>query len=127
MFNKKDMTFGEKLKFLRKKMDKSQTQVVGEIESMFPDKIRISQTALSALEQRDTAPREDVLDVLCKYYGVPITYFFENAELDDNRASEVKRYIEALRLYTPGSNQWFGHSWRKRDNNENSIDEDMNT
>jgi transcriptional regulator with XRE-family HTH domain len=109
----RSLNFGERLLRLRKTLGKSQMQVAEEIEALFPNAIRMSQTTLSALEQRDSAPREDVIDVLCKYYNVPITYFFVDVDTGD-RPFDVKSYIEALRLYTPDSVQRFAHTRGKR-------------
>ena len=53
-----NQSFGQKLRALRKKTGKSQTEVVWEIKQMFPNSIQISQASLSVLEQRATEPRE---------------------------------------------------------------------
>lgn len=101
--------FGDKLKSLRIQTGKSQAEVADEILDIFGDSVRMSQSTLSALEQRGTAPREDVLEILCDYYGVPISYFFESKP-----KVNVKSYIDALRRFTPESNERFAHSSEKR-------------
>lgn len=116
-------SFGQKLKDLRHKQDKSQEDVVNEIKSMFGDKIRMSQTTLSALEQRDSAPKEDVLEVLAEYYNVPITFFFDA----EHPNVDVKSYIDALRLYNPQDSRRFAHSSKHRqdgDEVEQSLDDE---
>jgi transcriptional regulator with XRE-family HTH domain len=92
--------FGEKLRTLRKNLHKSQIEVVEEIERLFPDKIRISQTTLSALEQRASAPRQDVLEVLAQYYEVPITHFFESETERGEKVDRAKQYLETLKNRT---------------------------
>jgi transcriptional regulator with XRE-family HTH domain len=114
----KERGFGEKLKGLRIKSGKSQGEVVREMTVMFREQIRMSQSTLSALEQRETAPREDVLDILCKYYDVPIAYFFDRSDSNVSKAINVKGYIEALRIHTPASDQRFAHSSEKRSTND---------
>jgi transcriptional regulator with XRE-family HTH domain len=91
-------SFGDKLRDLRKHLNKSQVEVVDELRRLFPE-MRISQTALSALELRPTAPRGDVLDMLVQYYGVPVTYFYEAAPHQSNQL--VADYLYGLRVYTP--------------------------
>jgi transcriptional regulator with XRE-family HTH domain len=88
------MNFGEKLKRLRKKTGKSQMQVVKELAEMVPSELRLSQTTLSVLENRETAPREEILDILSRYYNVPITYFFESDER--NRVHDALKYLNDL-------------------------------
>lgn len=73
------MTFGGRLKHLRKETGKSQAQVAREIAIFYPD-ATISQTYLSTLELRNTAPREEILNVLADYYKVGATYFLGGAE-----------------------------------------------
>ncbi|MBZ0307363.1 MAG: helix-turn-helix domain-containing protein, partial [Anaerolineae bacterium] len=110
--------FGHKLKELRRRVGKSQIEVVEEIVKLFPGKIRMSQTTLSALEQRTTAPRGEILEILSKYFGVPTAYFFEGTENQEEKSLDVYEYLEALRLFTPNSNQRFAHSTEKRYNND---------
>jgi transcriptional regulator with XRE-family HTH domain len=92
-------SFGSKLRDLRKRLGKSQVEVVNELRRLFPE-MRISQTALSALELRPTAPRGDVLDKLAQYYGVVETYFYEAAPHTSSQL--VADYLYGLRVYTPG-------------------------
>jgi transcriptional regulator with XRE-family HTH domain len=109
------MGFGEKLKGLRLALGKSQAEVAREIAEMF-EEIRISQTSLSALEQRDTAPRQEVLEVLAQYYSVPITYFFDSTPPD--RINRALEYLEALKRKSFPSGM-FAHSTDPRNIEEN--------
>ena len=104
-----NMRFGDKLLVLRKELDKSQADVA--------KGLGISQSSLSALEQRESAPRQEVLDKLCEYFQVEITYFFDTKEETKHKA-DIRNYIEALRLFTPDSPQRFAHSSRLREDND---------
>jgi len=92
--------FGEKLKELRQRAGKSQEEVVKELTEMFYGQAHISQSTLSALEQRRTAPREAVLQVLAEYYDVPITYFFDKSDPSPNVGRQgidlAKDYLRSL-------------------------------
>ena len=94
--SKNTANFGEKLRLLRKNLGKSQAEVAQEIGEQFPEEIRISQKTLSALEQRDSAPREETLEIIAAYYKVPVTYFFE-AESDREGTARAKAYLEKLK------------------------------
>lgn len=111
--NRNERHFGNKLRELREQRHKLQVEVVQDIKRLYPE-IRMSQTTLSTLEQRDSAPREDVLEVLCDYYDVPIAYFFDSEESDHARDIDVDEYIEALRFHSPASKERFAHSRGKR-------------
>lgn len=115
------MSFGEKLRELRKNAGKSQMEVVQEIERLFTSRIRISQTTLSTLEQRPTAPRGDILEVLAEYYGVPIADFFESQNEEDKRegVQRAKKYLESLKERKPLSEEIHLHT-----NENSSQDED---
>lgn len=71
------MAFGEKLRTLRKQTHKSQAQVSKEICRHFPDR-PISQTYLSALENMDTVPRQQIINVFAEYYGVQPSLFYDD-------------------------------------------------
>jgi transcriptional regulator with XRE-family HTH domain len=88
--------FGYKLKQLRKDFGKSQTEVANEIAKHFPNKIRISQTTLSVLEQKADLPRVEILDVLSRYFGVPIAYFYPTIGQEE-RIEQAQLYLESLR------------------------------
>ena len=92
-------SFGQKLKDLRARIGKTQVEVSAEIAVMFPD-IRISQTTLSAWEQRDSAPRGEVLEYLAQYFSVPQKYFFEGNE-EHSRLALAKAHLERLRQAMP--------------------------
>lgn len=89
-------TFGEILKQLRKDAGKSQVEAVKGIAAMFPG-YRMSQTTLSALETSESAPRQEVLQVLAQYYRVPITHFFQDRPENADRVAQAKLWIRALR------------------------------
>lgn len=89
-----ETNFGEKLRLLRKNSGKSQAEVAQEIAEQFSEEARISQKTLSVLEQRETTPRGAVLDILAKYYNVPLTYFFET--IDRAKVDLAKEYLKNL-------------------------------
>jgi len=62
------MSFGAKLKALRIEQRRSQEYVAG--------CMGISQSYLGVLEQREFAPRQEVLEILAEYYGLPVVYFY---------------------------------------------------
>lgn len=113
--------FGKKLKALRKNLHKSQLEVVEEIERIFPDKLRISQTTLSALEQKATAPRQDVLEVLARYYQVPITYFFESENEKAEKLSRAKQYLASLKTRPTQNEQILAHTMENSSSDEEVI------
>ncbi len=104
------MNFGEKLRGLRKDLGKSQEQAANDIG--------ISQTYLSTLEQRAAAPRQEILELLARYYDVPITFFFDVnvAPSARERIDAAKEYLRFLQNHTPRSPA-FAHSreFRKDD------------
>lgn len=55
----------------------------------------MSQTTLSALESRETAPRGKVLDVLAAYYHVPTSYFYA-ADACYDKVERARLYLESL-------------------------------
>jgi transcriptional regulator with XRE-family HTH domain len=92
--------FGERLRRLRSRTGKTQAKVAAEISELFPSNT-LTQTGLSALENRETAPREAVLRVLSEYYGVPLSYFVENTDVKEEEQKARRRralsYIEEIR------------------------------
>lgn len=89
-----DANFGERLRSLRKNLGKSQAEAAQEIAEQFSENVRISQKTLSVLEQRETSPRGEVLEILARYYKVPIAYFFETSERSELDAA--KQYLKSL-------------------------------
>lgn len=89
-----EMTFGEKLRELRKSSGKSQTEMADEIAARFPDRIRISQTTLSSLEQRTETPRVEIIEILAEYFRINPSYF---AGQKTQRMESARSYLEALR------------------------------
>jgi len=63
------MTFGQRLKMLRLNEGLSQAKLAVNLDG-------ISQTYLSALEKRETAPRQEILEKLGRYFCVPIFYWY---------------------------------------------------
>lgn len=100
--------FGDKLRALRLKIGKSQSEVAQEIEELFGESIRMSQSTISALEQRETAPREDVLEVLAHYFHVPIMYFFERE--DRAGVDKARNYLQRLIDAGPDTDDIFLHT-----------------
>ena len=90
------LTFGEKLKALRKQKRKSQADVETEIKRMMP-RVKLSQSTLSALEYRRLAPREATLLVLAEYYNVPTSYFLFTgvpiSAINSNSCPSCRAYI----------------------------------
>ncbi len=124
------MSFGERLRELRIAVGKSQDEVANEIADLFPGQIRISQTSLSALEQRETAPRQHVLDILAQYYDVPITYFFESRmdaeEEDVRRAMDYLQNLkQSLQKREFTGDMLYAHSTEPRYDSEDEIGEGL--
>jgi len=71
--------FGQRLRKLRNNTGKSQGTVAREIRELFPN-ARMSPSNLSMLEKRDSVPRGAVLNILCRYYDVPLSYFYNAVE-----------------------------------------------
>lgn len=91
------MTFGKKLKHLRKQLGKTQVEVANEITEQNPHD-PMSQARLSYLEGKTTAPRQDIIELFTKYYGVPVSYFFEQLDTQawDTRKAKIKDYLNSL-------------------------------
>jgi transcriptional regulator with XRE-family HTH domain len=100
--------FGEQLKALRVQSGKSQSEVVAEMRALFGAEAHISQSTLSALERRSTAPRGAVLERLTQYYNVPVSHFYRD-KLPPNQVS-VADYLTALRLFTPSDPRRFDYT-----------------
>jgi transcriptional regulator with XRE-family HTH domain len=106
------MSFGQKLKHLRENSGKSQTKVVSELNENFPD-FSISQTYLSALENKDSAPREELLEIFAEYFGVPITYFVEHIPNSNKSRSGIelaKEWLKTIRKSTVGKGKSFARA-----------------
>lgn len=88
------MTFGERLRELRKQHGLSQTEVAEMIAEQFPGEIRISQTSLSALEGRAKPPRGDVVEVLAQFFGVHKSWFYTDE--DQSQIDTARAYLETL-------------------------------
>ncbi len=80
------MTFGERLRTLRKASKKTQTQVAAELG--------MSQTRLSYYEKKTDLPRQAMLKKFADYYRVPLSYFVDEQSPGVERARE---HILALR------------------------------
>jgi transcriptional regulator with XRE-family HTH domain len=114
-----EQDFGTKLRELRIRARKSQTEVANEISASFPNRVRMSQTTLSALEQREDAPREEILIILAEYYDIPITYFLNERHFtsDQNRGGIelAKIYIQSLPNRTFLEEKTVAHSYPAED------------
>lgn len=66
-------TFGERLREQRKQARQSQAALA--------TALGIAQAYVSALEQRETAPREDVLRRLSNHFGVHMTYWLGESDI----------------------------------------------
>ena len=91
-------TFGEKLKKLRIEHGISQKKMAGDIGT--------NQTRVSAWELREFAPSGDVLNVVARYYNVPMSSFFDEPT-DATQGVSVAKYVNGLRLYSPGADARF--------------------
>jgi transcriptional regulator with XRE-family HTH domain len=100
-------TFGDRLKALRARAGKSQGEVASEINQRYGEHIRLTQTKLSLLEQRETLPRQEILEIFADYFHIPIGYFFSpirKEQLDAARdyvqtrldSEPARRYLEKL-------------------------------
>lgn len=83
--------FGDKLKRLRLLRNLSQEELLACLKQEFPD-ARISQTSISAWEQRTRQPNERVLSMLSGFFGVSEEYWF----LDDAMPGLEHRATMAL-------------------------------
>ena len=81
--------FGERLRQLRKRANKRQADVASALG--------LAQTTVSALERRESAPRESVLQQLCDYYNVAPSYFFEQEQDRSAERQAALAYIERIR------------------------------
>jgi transcriptional regulator with XRE-family HTH domain len=112
--------FGEQLKALRVQSGKSQSEVVAEMQALFGAEAHISQSTLSALERRSTAPRGAVLERLTQYYNVPVSHFYRD-KLPPNQVN-VSAYLEALRLFIPGDPRRFDYTGNLSGHDTNPLD-----
>lgn len=90
-------SFGSRLQRLRVQSGKSQRDVASELTQLFAD-FKISQANVSHLERRRDAPRQEILNILGKYFGVPVEYFVRHA--DDSyeaRKPHIESYFGSLR------------------------------
>lgn len=97
-------SFGSKLQRLRVRQGKSQRDLADELTRSIAG-FKISQANVSHLERRHDAPRQDILDVLAKYFGVPVDYFYRASnESYEARKSQVANYFDSLqdRPYSSG-------------------------
>lgn len=84
----------------------------------------MSQSTISAFEQRKNAPREDILEILASYFQVPITYFFEREDRSD--INKAKSYLQSLRNVRPADDDFFLHTKENSSGNEDVIDSTNN-
>jgi transcriptional regulator with XRE-family HTH domain len=117
-----NMTFGEKLRDLRKRLKLSQTELADDITSRFPDRIRISQTTLSTLEQRSEPPRDEIIEVLAEYFGVPFSYFSTH---ESQRIESALAYLETLRQENFPDAEIRAHSSELRQSKDDNIGKRM--
>ena len=93
-------SFGSKLQRLRVRQGKSQRDVASELTRSFAG-FKISQANVSHLERRRDAPRQEILNILAKYYGVTVDYFYR-ATVDsyEVRKPKIASYLETLQHRT---------------------------
>jgi transcriptional regulator with XRE-family HTH domain len=109
------MSFGTQIRALRQMVGKSQAEVASEIKAIFPE-TRISQTALSALEKQEKFPRQEVLEVLARYYGVSVGYFLNEQNAYDGERRALA-YLRSLTVPDRG--------YRTEENDENEQPEPL--
>lgn len=85
-------TFGDKLRDLRKRRKLSQIDAATDLAEIYD--IRMSQTTLSALEQRATPPKAEIVEVLADYFKVSPDFF---KLLDGQVLKSAMLYLKALR------------------------------
>lgn len=102
---------GEKIRNLRKKNGKSQMDVVREIETIYGEKIGISQTTLSNLEQGKVQPKDGVLEILADYFGVPVVQFYGSTDTTQRGLDLANEYLDKLiNIDTSSTKRRFAHS-----------------
>ncbi|MCY3832084.1 MAG: helix-turn-helix transcriptional regulator [Chloroflexi bacterium] len=88
--------FGGRLRSLRRRMGKTQLEVAYELKQAHPD-LAISQANVSHWEKRDAPPRSDILSILAGYFGVHVSYFFDDtAETYEARKPMIASYLKSL-------------------------------
>jgi transcriptional regulator with XRE-family HTH domain len=113
------MSFGEKLRSIRKQVGKSQSIVAQEMSAMFPD-FTISQAYISTLEQKNAAPRQEMLNLFCVYFSVELSYFYEDVDVENTSIQKgidvAENWIERKRNFE-SSGEIMAHSngWRRED------------
>ena len=92
------VTFGDRLRDLRKRAGKTQQELAGDLVGRFSEAgLKVSQTTISAWEQRAFAPAEEKLRVLAEYFYVPVTYFVVPRRSRAERMERARQYIEGIR------------------------------
>lgn len=88
--------FGSKLRSLRRALGETQRQAAQGITASNPE-FEISQTSISHLERRVDAPRQEILNILAEYYGVPVGYFYrDTADQYATRKPHIQEYLSNL-------------------------------
>lgn len=90
------MEFGARLRELRKKRGLSQMEVVAQVKARFQT-AHFSQTTLSAMENQQSTPRGDVLNMLAEVYHVPVTVFFEPEAVESPGLELAREYVRSLK------------------------------
>ena len=88
--------FGQRLRALRKRKKLSQVEVARPIRDCYGHPM--SQANVSHLERRVDAPRQDMLNMLADFYGVPVLYFIQDDRAIDwpKRKAQIAAYLERL-------------------------------
>jgi|GEM_PF-5818001 len=116
-------SFGQKLKLLRKENNKTQQQVAREISFQYPN-FDMSQANISHLENRETAPREEILEILADFFGVPTTYFFQSDDSSyEEKKPQIENYIQSLRKRAISEGSIMAHT----DDNSSGDDDVIDT
>lgn len=102
-----DDWFGKKIKHLRKARGITQEQMADEIRAQFPG-VKMSQTTLSSLEMRRSAPRNEIVDMLSQYFQCnPMDFIIfdsislsatEQLLLTEWRDGNIERCMEIMQL-----------------------------
>jgi transcriptional regulator with XRE-family HTH domain len=91
-----DNLFGQQLMLLRRSAGYSQITAAAKMRAAYPG-LRMSQTHLSLLENRELPPRGKVLNKLAEFYNVPPSYFYNGESVSDNLSGKEWALIRLVR------------------------------
>ncbi len=83
----KDIDIGEKIKELRKRKNVSQEELAYDL--------KVSRQSITKWEANLTQPNMESIIILCRYFGVKYSYFFDDDELTEEAAAAADNGGEA--------------------------------